>query len=83
MTNLAHQGIYGYHNNVQCHPRQSGWNASVSADYWTGLITHFQTDAIRAMGLAQVILVYGFGLLPQVDPAYAYSQAAMSTTATA
>ena len=42
--NLAHQGIYGYHNNTQ--PFSITWNSATPTAYWTGLFGQFQADAI-------------------------------------
>ncbi|MGI4798257.1 MAG: hypothetical protein ACRYG8_30280 [Janthinobacterium lividum] len=74
--NLAHQGIYGYHNNVQAFA--GTWNSAAPTAYWTGLLGQFQADAIRALGWSQLIQGHGFGLLPTDHPAYGFAQANMA-----
>lgn len=71
--NLAHQGIFGYHNNVQ--PFPITWNSATPPAYWTGLLGQFQADAIRALGWAQLIQGHACGLVPADHPAYGYLQA--------
>ena len=73
--NLAHQGIYGYHNNTQ--PFAITWNSTTPTAYWTGLLGQFQADAIRALGWAQLIQGHACGLVPADHPAYGFMQASM------
>ena len=72
-TNLAHQGIYGYHNFAQSFAVT--WNSATPTDYWTGLLAQFQADAIRSLGWAQLIQGHAVGLTPPDHSAYDYLQA--------
>ena len=72
-TNLAHQGIYGYHNYAQSFAVT--WNSATPTDYWTGLLAQFQADAIRSLGWAQLIQGHAVGLTPPDHSAYSYLQA--------
>ncbi|MDT7951710.1 MAG: hypothetical protein RQ966_09415 [Acetobacteraceae bacterium] len=74
--NMAHQGIYGYHNNTQ--PFAITWNSATPSAYWTGLLSQFQPDAIRALGWSQLIQGHACGLVPADHVAYGYLQANMA-----
>ena len=73
--NLAHQGIYGYHNYAQSFAVT--WNAATPKAYWSGLMAQFQADAIRSLGWAQLIQGHACGLVPADHVAYGYLQAAL------
>ena len=72
-TNLAHQGIYGYHNYAQSFAVT--WNSATPNDYWTGLLAQFQADAIRSLGWTQLIQGHAVGLTPPDHSAYGYLKA--------
>lgn len=71
--NLAHQGIYGYHNFVQ--PFARTYNQTCPSDYWTGLLGQFHTDNIRYVGWSQLVQGHGVGGLPDDHQFRSYAKA--------
>lgn len=77
--NLAHQSIYGYHNNIPfmlSGTAQAAAAAAPSSDTraYTGLLGQWQADNIRSMGCAQTIQGHAWGLIPNDHVAFGYSQ---------
>lgn len=60
--NLAHQGIYGYHNYAQ--PFAHEYNPACPAEYWTGLLGQWHENNMRYVGWAQLIQGHGLAGLP-------------------
>jgi len=78
-TNLAHQSIFGFHNNRQNFAIEwRGAGAGIPADYWTGLLGQYQADNMRALGWAQLLQGHSASLVPGDHVAYGYAQASLA-----